>query len=129
MMGCRRCRPADSAIPAALRGQETREQNCMPRLPVVSICRLDPCQEMDLVAPKVRRVPWRLLTLAMESQRVGWGTAAAAVAASEYRPAVLDRSRWGTADQNYSWPTKALRPIPWRSPSSRARFIPTKPAV
>src|SRR5260370_3566373 len=93
MMGCRRCRPADSAIPAALRGQETREQNCMPRLPVVSICRLVPVREMDLVAPKVRRVPWRVLTLAMESQRVGWGTAAAAVAAPEYRPGGFDGGR------------------------------------
>ena len=41
----------------------------------------------------------------MESQPVGWGTAAAAVGAPQYRRVVLDRSRWRTTDQNYSRPT------------------------
>src|ERR1700724_5660 len=125
----RRCRPEDSAIPTALRAQENKARNCTRQLPVVSICRLVPARETDPVAPKVLREPWRALTLAMESQRVGRVTAAAAAGAPEYRRVVLDRSRWCTADQNHSRPTKVLRPILWKSPSSRTRFIRTKLAV
>src|ERR1700730_14910804 len=103
----RRCRPEDSAIPTALRAQENKVRKCTRQLPVHPDRRLVPAGETGRVAPKVLREPWRALTLAMESQRVGRVTAAAAAGAPGYRRVVLDRSRWWTAGQNHSRLTKA----------------------
>jgi len=84
-----------------------------------------------LISP-INVLPWYLAVLSLLSPMryvIDLARGVVFAGSPEYRRVVLDRSRWCTADQNYRRPTKVLRPIPWKSPSSRTRFIRTKLAV